>query len=183
MERKVFVKVFGIVCFITEGEWVERKSQGRPGNANWKCWRILCSAELLKRGIIAALAPRNAPSFDVLATHDGRTVKIRVKTKSEENPGWHFLAKKDGKVFRDISQDDDFVILVNLSMDVKNLEFYIIPTNEVNTWLEEDFKRWVESPGKNGRPHDPNNKVRKLNVVEYQERLRKYLNNWDILWQ
>jgi hypothetical protein len=25
-------------------------------------------AELLKRGIIAALAPRNAPSFDILAT-------------------------------------------------------------------------------------------------------------------
>ena len=30
------------------------------------------AAELLKRGVIAALAPRNAPTFDILATKGGR---------------------------------------------------------------------------------------------------------------
>ena len=42
-------------------------------------------AELLKRGIIAALVPRNAPSFDILATSNNRNIKIRVKTKSQES--------------------------------------------------------------------------------------------------
>ncbi|MDX1411893.1 MAG: hypothetical protein R3351_07020, partial [Nitrospirales bacterium] len=45
-------------------------------------------AELLKRGYIAALAPRNAPGFDILATNGDKTVKIRVKTKSEQYDVW-----------------------------------------------------------------------------------------------
>ena len=45
-------------------------------------------AELLKRGVIAALAPRNDPAFDIIATKGSRTVRIRVKTKSAEyEPG------------------------------------------------------------------------------------------------
>jgi len=59
-------------------------------------------AELLKRGIIAALAPRNAPSFGILATRGSHTVKIRVKTKSQEYPIWQYSVKKDGSIFRDL---------------------------------------------------------------------------------
>ncbi len=33
-------------------------------------------AELLKRGVVAALAPRNAPGFDVLATKGSLTARI-----------------------------------------------------------------------------------------------------------
>ena len=32
------------------------------------------AAELLKRGVIAALAPRNAPTFDILATKGKKMV-------------------------------------------------------------------------------------------------------------
>lgn len=81
-------------------------------------------AELLKRGVIASLAPRNAPSFDVLATKGERTVRIRVKTKSEENPGWHFVAKKDGSIFRDLQDEGDFIVLVNLTEMTRDLSFY-----------------------------------------------------------
>lgn len=41
-------------------------------------------AELLKRGVIAALAPRNTPGFDLLAARKDSTVKVRVKTKTGE---------------------------------------------------------------------------------------------------
>jgi hypothetical protein len=54
-------------------------------------------AELLRRGIIAALAPRNAPAFDVLATKGKITVRIRVKTT-----GWHYVTKKNGSIFRNL---------------------------------------------------------------------------------
>lgn len=57
-------------------------------------------AELLKRGIIAALAPRNSPAFDILATNSERTVRIRVKTKSSEYSDWQWNAKKDDSIFR-----------------------------------------------------------------------------------
>jgi len=56
-------------------------------------------AELLKRGKVASLAPRNTPAFDILATDGSRTVRIRVKTKSEEYTDWQWMAKKDGSIF------------------------------------------------------------------------------------
>jgi Holliday junction resolvase-like predicted endonuclease len=59
-------------------------------------------AELLRRGIIAALAPRNAPALDVLATKGKITVRIRVKTKSHDNTGWHYVTKKNGSIFRNL---------------------------------------------------------------------------------
>lgn len=42
------------------------------------------AAELLKRGVIAAPAPRNTPAFDILAAKGKKTVRVRVKTKSAE---------------------------------------------------------------------------------------------------
>jgi Holliday junction resolvase-like predicted endonuclease len=61
-------------------------------------------AELLKQGVIAALAPRNAPAFDILATNQDKTVRIRVKTKTEEYDVWQWSAKKMGASFGIYSQ-------------------------------------------------------------------------------
>ena len=47
-------------------------------------------AELLKRDVIAALTPRNAPSFDILATKDCAMARVRVKTKSQEHDVWQW---------------------------------------------------------------------------------------------
>src|SRR3972149_5372159 len=52
-------------------------------------------SELLKQGVMAALAPRNAPWFDILATNGQKTVRIRVKTKSIEYDGWQWNVLKD----------------------------------------------------------------------------------------
>ncbi len=139
-------------------------------------------AELLKRGIIAALAPRNAPSFDILATRDNRTVKIKVKTKSQEYPIWQYSVKKNGSIFRDLSDDGDFNILVDLAMETINLKFYVVPTCRIDVWLKKDFKEWVRTPGKNNRPHDPTNKKRNLSQEKHARELSKYLNQWEKLW-
>ncbi len=52
------------------------------------------AAELLKRGVIAALAPRNAPAFDMLATKGSKTVRVRVKTKSTEYTDWQWMVQE-----------------------------------------------------------------------------------------
>ncbi len=137
-------------------------------------------AELLKRGVIAALAPRNSPAFDILATKDEKTFRIRVKTKSEQYDNWQWVAKKDGSLFRELSDHDDFTILVNLTMETKDLAFFIVPTSTLNKWLNDDFENWKATPGKNGRPHDPTNKKRNLPYSKYADRLK---NEWDIMWQ
>jgi len=139
-------------------------------------------AELLKRGIVAALAPRNAPSFDILATKENRTVRIRVKTKSQRYSDWQWVTKKDGSIFRELSKDEDFTVLVDLAMETKDLKFYVVPTHQINVWLKEDFEKWVRTPGKNNRPHDPTNKKRNLSQEKYAHELSRYINQWEKLW-
>jgi len=139
-------------------------------------------AELLKRGIVAALAPRNAPSFDILATRDNCTVKIRVKTKSQEYSVWQWAVKKDSSIFRSLSEHGDFTVLVDLAMETKDLKFYVLPTYRIDVWLKKDFEEWVKTPGKNNRPHDPTNKKRNLCQEKYAQELSKYLNQWEKLW-
>ena len=140
-------------------------------------------AELLKRDWIAALAPRNAPDFDILVTNGEKTVKVRVKTKSEKYDIWQWSIKKDGKIFRNITNLEDFSILVNLTLDHKEMDYFIMPTHILNKILEDDFTEWVSTPGKGGRPHSPNNKKRHLPHLRYQEQLAMYENKWDILWE
>lgn len=137
-------------------------------------------AELLKRGVIAALAPRNSPSFDILATKGDKTVRIRVKTKSEQYDDWQWMAKKDGSLFRSLSDQADFTVLVNLTRETKDLQFFIVSTTTLNTWLTDDFKKWVETPGKNNRPHDPTNKKR---CMGYSKNKDKLSSDWDVIWK
>jgi len=58
-----------------------RIKEGR-GNFIGNAGEHYVMAELLKRDITSALAPRNAPAFDILAAKDEKTVRIRVKTKT-----------------------------------------------------------------------------------------------------
>ena len=140
-------------------------------------------AELLKRGIVAALAPRNAPAFDILATKEGKTARIRVKTKSEDYEVWQWAVKKDGSIFRQLAEKGDFTVLVNLTSRTQNLEFFIIPTYLLNQWLLAIFKKWLDTPGKRGRGRSKTNPKRNLNRRQFAEQIEKYLDTWDILWQ
>jgi hypothetical protein len=140
-------------------------------------------AELLKRGIVASLAPRNAPGFDVLATKGHFTTRIRVKTKSEQYNDWQWMAKVDGTIFRDLLTTSDFTALVNLTQRTCDMAFFIVPTSRVHDWLVSDFNRWVATPGKNGRQHDPTNRKRHLGYREHAQDLESYRDRWDILWE
>lgn len=137
-------------------------------------------AELLKRGVIAALAPRNSPAFDILATKGEKTIRVRVKTKSEQYDAWQWMTKKDGTLFRNLSDHHDFTVLVNLAEKTKDMEYFIVPTSDLNKWLIEDFNGWVSAPGKNGHIRNPENKKRCF----YRSKNRQRLNSdWDILWK
>jgi len=141
------------------------------------------TAELLKRGVIAALAPRNAPAFDILATDRERTVKIRVKTKTAEYDIWQWSIKKDGNIFRFLQDQGDFTVLVNLTKETKDMDYFIVPTTLLNQWLIEDFENWLATPGKNGQARASNNPKRNLNYPKYEDRLKRYRNNWGSLWE
>ncbi len=158
-----------------------RKKSGQNtliGNAG----EYFVTAELLKRRVIAALAPRNAPAFDILATKSHKTVRIRVKTKSGKYADWQWVAKKDGRIFRHLHRKDDFTVLVNLTTQTKDMEYFVVPTYALNKWLANDFRSWIKAPGKDGHVHDPKSTKRNLNCRKFGEELKQYKEKWNSLW-
>jgi hypothetical protein len=136
-------------------------------------------AELLKRGVVAALAPRNAPDFDILATNGRKTARIRVKTKSERARGWRWNAKKDGSVFGRVRPSGDYIVFVHLAGDVGQVAYYIAKTASVAKWLKAGHSRWLATPDRDGQPHRDNS-IRCLPLPEFRDRLST---DWDLLWR
>ena len=96
---------------------------------------------LLKRNIIATLAPRNTPYFDILATNDMQSVNIRVKTKSAPSVVWQWMAKEYGTIYRNINRGSDLVCLVDLKETEGNPDYYIFRTKELNEVILDDFQK------------------------------------------
>ena len=139
-------------------------------------------AELLKQGVIAALTPRNTPAFDILATKGKVSARIRVKTKSEQYDHFQWNIKKDGTIFREISRNNDFIVLVNLKTKLERPDFFIVPTMQINRWPVSEYKKWLKTPGKNNRPHSPDNKQRHLSFKKFEKVLiAKYSDNWGAI--
>ncbi len=152
------------------------------GNLIGNAGEYAVMSELLKQGIIAALAPRNAPAFDILASRDERTVRLRVKTKSADVKIWQWVVKKDGAIFRELTDRGDFTVLVSLGEVGEVNRYYIVPTRLLDRWLKDEFERWLRTPGRNGRPHSPDNRKRHIDYEAFAERLKHYEGAWERLW-
>ena len=157
-------------------------------------------AELLRRGVIVGLTPRNAPRFDILATCGERAVRIRVKTRNAlGSNSWQYRVsvpselknreipleqcKEIGKQLSPFKQidADDFTVLVALGELAERPDFFVVPTCRIEQWLQEGFAEWIETPGKKGKQHNPANWERRLGP-EYAHRYEPYRDHWDGLW-
>ncbi len=151
------------------------------GNAG----EYLVVGELLKRGVIAAPAPRNNPGFDVLATNGSRSLNIRVKTKTQASNSWVWMCRKkdpERNIFRNLGDKPDVTALVDLKDEQTPPEYYIVPTLELDRELKAIFKRWLESPPKRGKPHTNNNLMRRIGGSPYQQEcLSKWKGSWSII--
>ena len=159
---------------------VKEGKGGLVGNAG----EYFIVGELLRRGITAGLVPRNAPHLDILATNQTKTVRIRAKTKSGTSTAWQWVAKKDGKVFHEVGEED-YTILVDLKEPQSQPDYYIFKTTDLDRIIEEDFKRWLGLPGRKGRPHDPNSTHRALYLTgkyaHYASEILAQKNKWETL--
>ena len=149
-------------------------------------------AELLRRGIVAALAPRNLPEVDILATKGGQTVRIRVKTRQAEKaknwvwsvkvPKWTGLTREECieegtklTPFKNVGETGDYCVLVGIG---DKAEFYIVPTVQVEAILQKNYRCWAHELGRGGREHSVRNYERRLEprqVADTQD-------DWDALW-
>jgi hypothetical protein len=109
--------------------------------------------ELLRRGYIAALAPRGVPNADIVVTdvNGARLCSIQVKTRRAigSDRGWHMKAKHEA-----IRTDRLFYCFVDFGKTPSDQPtVHVVPSARVAEAIRASHIKWLATPGKNGRPH------------------------------
>jgi hypothetical protein len=146
-------------------------------------------AELTRRGWTAALTARNSRAYDVLAKRGDKFAAIRVKTKTSAFAIFRWNAKPNGEIFLELTQRQDFCVLVDILEDGVSPIYYVVPTPVVDKWLKDDFHNWVTTRGAKGQQRSPDNKVRLFYVDDetgkpnhgYSQTLAPYKGSWELL--
>ena len=154
-------------------------------------------SQLLRRGWIAALAPDGAPNMDILVTDENneKLCAIQVKTRRDigRDKGWHMKPRHETMVAEDL-----FYVFVDVGRQPSDSTVsYILPSGVVAGCIRDCHRVWLDTPGKQGRPHKDSN-VRRLlpdysNIKPNTEKgrniigryrtgwLEPYRENWSIL--
>ncbi|HET6201612.1 MAG TPA: hypothetical protein VFI25_02285 [Planctomycetota bacterium] len=147
------------------------RGQSRTGGFVGVAGEHFVAAELARRGFLVTLTRGNAPGVDVLAYRPGtrRTVALQVKATVRLG-GWIMTPKDEGE-----PRSDAFVFV--FLPEHGPPEYSVVPSREVAETIRVGFKKYLETPGKNGRRHDPENRVRYFNREEGE----KWRGRWDVI--
>ena len=145
-------------------------------------------SELLRRGLIAALAPAGVPNCDIVVTDDigDRLCAVQVKTRLGKGTdrGWH-MSKKHER----LKSPSLYYCFVDFGGITKEPPFtYVVPATIVATALAENHQSWLDLPGAKGQPHKDNDMRRflpdytHLGLGRYDDGwLDEYREAWDLL--
>jgi hypothetical protein len=125
---------------------------------------IMC--QLLRRGLIAALAPAGAPNSDIIITDvvAEKLCAIQVKTRSAKGSdgGWH-MGKKHESI---VSPNLLYTFLDFGKTLVDPPTCYVVPSSKVASAVRESHALWLATPGKQGQRRKDSN-------------MRRFLPNYD----
>jgi hypothetical protein len=145
-------------------------------------------SQLLRQNKIAALAPAGVPDADIIVSDRVGSVLSAVQVKSRREAGtdggWHMKAKHE-----EIARDLLFYCFVDFGKSVADMpRCWVIPSAVVATVLKETHKAWLDTPGLNGRPHQPTEMRRLLPDFARRGRpkyslgwLTRYLGAWKLI--
>ncbi|WP_438750009.1 hypothetical protein [Pararhizobium sp. O133] len=110
---------------------------------------VMC--QLLRRGLIAALAPVGVPNCDIVVTDDigDRLCAVQVKTRVEKGSdgGWHM-----GKKHESIVSDRLFYAFLDFGKTLTDPpSCFLIPSALVADVLQRSYAVWLSTPGKKGQ--------------------------------
>lgn len=111
-------------------------------------------SELLRRGMIAALAPAGVPNCDIVVTNEigDRLCAVQVKTRRGKGAdrGWHMSKKHEA-----LTSPTLFYCFVDFAAGTGEFPFtYIVPASVVAQTLAECHQAWLALPGAKGQPHN-----------------------------
>lgn len=132
--------------------------------------------QLLRRGMIAALAPVGVPNADIVVTDQigDRLCALQVKARREigSDGGWHMKPKHE-----ELSSPSLFYCFVDFRASLTDQpKCWLVPSAVVAQALHATHQAWLAMPGKKGQPHKDSN-VRRL-LPHYKVLESKYPLGW-----
>ena len=110
-------------------------------------------SQLLRRDLIAALAPVGVPSADIVITDEAgeKACALQVKTRREigSDGGWHMKAKHEK-----IRGSSLFYVFLSFANDWAQLPAaFVVPSGVVADTLNKAHRSWLSLPGRGGAEH------------------------------
>ena len=158
-------------------------NDSRDKNSRGAASQFFVAGELCRRGLVAVVTMGNTPNTDILCSNREGTRFIHIQVNT------YLPGNKTVSVGRKAEKDygGNFVwVLAGIPKagSPEPLEYFIIPSLEVSKNVREAHNKWMQTPGKNGQPHNDSN-VRIIDLPPRQSsagwRIDQYKNNWAII--
>lgn len=147
---------------------------------------VMC--QLLRREMIAALAPVGVPNADIIVCDikGSKLAAVQVKARREigSDGGWHMKEKHEG-----IREERLFYCFVDFGKELKDPpRCWIVPSKIIASVLTETHQVWFTTPGRKGQAHKKTD-MRRL-LPDYTKRgipsygpnwLRAYEEKWELI--
>lgn len=85
------------------------------------------------------------------------------------------LAKKH----EEIRSANLFYVFVDLNVESKKPDFYVVPSSAVADYVRVTYRKWLSAPSKTGKPRKDSDM--RLYEIYDDEEAAKYLGNWELL--
>jgi len=110
--------------------------------------------QLLRRGLIAALAPAGVPNADIVVTDQiGQSlsaIQVKARVAKGSDGGWHMKAKHEA-----IRSPNLLYAFVDFgSSHADHPACFIVPSEVVGDVLARAHAAWLAAPGKRGQPRN-----------------------------
>lgn len=134
-------------------------------------------SQLLRRGMIAALAPAGVPNCDIVVTDDigDRLCAIQVKTRNNTGAdlGWHMSKKHES-----LTSPSLFYCFVDFALGHDTGPFtYVVPAAVVAQTLAETHQAWLNQPGVRGQKRN-DSEMRRFRPSYGHLEMGKYEMGW-----
>jgi len=137
---------------------------------------VMC--QLLRRDLIAALAPTGVPNADIIVTDKigDQLCAIQVKVRRDigSDGGWHMKAKHEK-----IVSPNMFYSFVDFGTSLSDQpKCWVVPSKVVAYVVKTSHSNWLASPGKKGQQHKDSVMRRLLPSYERHGMGPKYGKGW-----
>ena len=135
---------------------------------------------LLRRNLIAGLAPQNTEDFDIVVMTKSGQLLFPVQVKASTKKNWMLSLKHENAIKNLV------YIFVRFSSDLMDSEIYILDSKKVAEVTSMSHSIWLKLPNKDGGKHNDsmirNLKADNSELIRKVKNPEKYLDSRDLLF-